>query len=360
MVDVRSVGAGGGSIAWLDGAGMVKVGPRSAGAVPGPASYGRGGTEATVTDANLLLGRLDAGTPLAGDMALNAEAAAEAVGRLAAGMRRPVVVVAAGIVRIADNNMAQAVRLVSVDRGHDPRHFALLAFGGAGPLHAAGLARLLNIRRIIVPVFPGAFSALGCLLAETRFDYQQTTIIPSNRVDLTQIEAIFARLMARAMDDIAREGPGQPPTIRRFVEMRYVGQNWEVEVELPATTDLTTALARGRELFEASHQERFGWHIPGERYELVNFKIVATVADAGFALPELEPGSQANPVAHRPVYFHETAAFLDTPIYRREELRRDTVFAGPAVVTALDATILVPPGWHAGVDAYGNLSLTWV
>ena len=182
MVDVRSIGAGGGSIAWLDGAGVLKVGPHSAGAVPGPASYGRGGKEATVTDANLLLGRLDESMPLAGDIALDPAAAAQAIGVLAAKMQRSPVEVAAGVIRIADSNMAQALRLVSVDRGHDPRNFALMAFGGAGPLHAPGLARLLNARRVIVPVFPGAFSALGCLIADTRFDYQQTRIVPLNRI----------------------------------------------------------------------------------------------------------------------------------------------------------------------------------
>jgi N-methylhydantoinase A len=357
MVDVRSIGAGGGSIAWLDGAGVLKVGPHSAGAVPGPASYGRGGTEATVTDANLLLGRLDASMPLAGDIHLDTYSAAEAIGMLAAKMQRSPVQVAAGIVRIAESNMAQALRLVSVDRGHDPRGFALIAFGGAGPLHAPGLARLLNISRIIVPVFPGAFSALGCLTADTRFDYQQTRIIPSNRIDLNEITAIFDRLIERAHDDFRREGYEQPPMIQRFVEMRYVGQNWEVEVELPTGGNLTEALIQGRKAFEASHERRFGWHMPGERSELVNFKIIAAADGPGLVLPEVPTGALPEPIERRQVYFQEAETFLDTPIFQRSDLRRGNRFAGPAIVAELDATVLMPSGWHAEVDRFGNIVL---
>ena len=357
MVDVRSIGAGGGSIAWLDGAGVLKVGPQSAGAVPGPASYGRGGMDATVTDANLLLGRLDAGMPLAGDINLDRTSATEAIGALAAKMQRSPVEVAAGIIRIADSNMAQALRLVSVDRGHDPRGFALIAFGGAGPLHAPGLARLLNISRIIVPVFPGAFSALGCLTADTRFDYQQTRIIPSNRIDLNEISAIFDRLIERAKDDFRREGYEQPPKIQRFVEMRYVGQNWEVEVELPAGADLSEALVQGRKAFEDSHEQRFGWHMPGERSELVNFKIIAAADGPGLVLPEVPAGPLPEPIERRQVYFQEVETFLDTPIFQRSELRRGNRFAGPAIVAELDATVVMPLGWQSEVDRFGNIVL---
>jgi N-methylhydantoinase A len=357
MVDVRSIGAGGGSIAWLDGAGGLKVGPASAGAHPGPASYGRGGTEPTVTDANLALGRLDRDRALAGDIRLDATAAEQVIGTLAERMGREPVDVAAGIVRIADNNMAQALRLVSVDRGHDPRHFAMIAFGGAGPLHAAGLARLLRITRIVIPVFPGAFSALGCLMAEVRFDYQQTTIIPSTQMYERRIAAIFSSLTERACRDFRREGYEQPAAIRRLVEMRYVGQNWEVEVELPASEDLMAALARGRELFERTHEERFGWHMPGERYELVNFKIVATAAGRGLALYELDAGPLPSPVRRQAVHFHEAAGFVEAPVYQRDDLRRGNTFAGPAVVAEMAATTLVPPGWQAVIDRYGNIVL---
>jgi N-methylhydantoinase A len=295
--------------------------------------------------------------PLAGDITLDSAAAADAIGVLAARMQRSPVEVAAGVIRIADSNMAQALRLVSVDRGHDPRNFALMAFGGAGPLHAPGLARLLNARRVIVPVFPGAFSALGCLIADTRFDFQQTRIIPLNRIDVNEIATIFDRLIERANEDFRREGYEQQPVIRRFVEMRYVGQNWEVEVELPVGADLMAALVQGRSAFEASHEQRFGWHMPGERAELVNFKIVASAEGPGLVLPELPDGPLPEPIERRPVYFQEAETFLETPVYQRGDLLRGNQFAGPAIVAELDATVIVPPGWQAEVDRFGNIVL---
>jgi N-methylhydantoinase A len=355
MVDVRSVGAGGGSIGWLDLAGSLKVGPQSARSMPGPACYGRGGDQPTVTDANLMLGRLDPSAPLAGDLHLDKDASAGAIGRLAAALGRDPIEVAAGITDIADNHMAQALRLVSVDRGHDPRRFAIMAFGGAGPLPAANLARLLGARRIIVPVFPGAFSALGCLMADARFDYRKTAITRSDRIDPAVLKEILDGLQRQALEDFDREGYCEQPAMTCSVEMRYAGQNWELDVPVDVGRPMEEALNEARRLFEAAHDERFGWHMDGSHFELVHFKVSAAISRGLFRLPERPAGAMPEPEGMRDVLFPGTSAFVPTRVYSRDKLPAHAVFEGPVVVSELASTTLVPPGATAQVDAYGNL-----
>ena len=357
MVDVRSVGAGGGSIAWIDAAGIMRVGPESAGANPGPACYGRGGKRATVTDANLLLGRLPDDLPLAGDLELDGQASERVIDELSAELGRDPADVALGILQIADNNMAQAVRLVTIDRGHDPRDFALIAFGGAGPLHAGAIARALSIRDVLVPVFPGAFSAYGALIADTRFDYMRTAVMPGAAPDLTRIQAVYEDLQDQAERDLAREMITAAPTLQRTIELRYAGQNWELEVPLegePAAASIEAVKRR----FHAEHEVHFGWSLPDGKLELVNFRLVATVARPTPGMPPLPRGPLPEPVSRRAVAFAGGARHEHTPVYWRADLNADNRLEGPALIAETDATVLLAPGDELEVEPFGNLLIT--
>lgn len=356
MVDVRSVGAGGGSIGWIDAAGILRVGPQSAGSVPGPACYGRGGTEPTITDANLVLGRLSDDLLLAGDVKLDRPGAEAALGRLAEQMGRSVEDVALGMVQIADNNMAQALRLVSIDCGHDPRDFALIAFGGAGPLHASSLARALAIRRVIVPVFPGAFSAFGALIADTRFDYMKTFITGGRTAaEIDRILAIYEELEHQATDDMAREGISIELEIERSIEMRYAGQNWELDVALEGAPS-PEVIALAKERFHREHQAQFGWNLPDGGLELVNFKLVATASRPKPEIAPLEPGPLPSPVVRRQVTFQGLGA-VASPVYWRDDLPAEASIAGPAIVAETNCTVLVQPGDTLEVNPAGHLTI---
>jgi N-methylhydantoinase A/oxoprolinase/acetone carboxylase beta subunit len=299
MVDIHTVGAGGGSIAWRDPGGALRVGPRSAGAEPGPACYGRGGTEATVTDAHVVLGRLDAATPLAGGVALDARAAHDAVARLARELGLTAGACAAGIVRVADAEMVRALRVMTVERGVDPRRFALLAFGGAGPLHAAAIAEELGMTRILVPRASGVLSALGLAAADRRRDRARTVLLHGDA------------LTAQALS--AGGGPGAVA-----YDVRYRGQSHELTVRGAGPDP-----AAVREAFEAVHEERYGYRDPAGDIEVVTIRV-----------SEVEPGP--------PVEF-------EAPAGGRIE--------GPAVVALPEATLVVPEGWSGEADATGTIVL---
>lgn len=358
MVDARAIGAGGGSLAWIDAAGILKVGPQSAGADPGPACYGRGGTEATVTDANVHLGRLSADFLLAGDLALDAAAASRALDPLAEALGLARDRVAQGIVDVATGNMAQALRLVSTDRGHDPRSSTLVAYGGAGPLHACELARALQIGQVLIPRYPGAFSALGALLADTRFDYTQTSWMRMRHLDLERVNALFASLEARALEDFRREGFQEAPRLVRSVDMRYVGQNWELTVTMPGGTLSADDFERAAAEFEAEHERFYGYSIPGEELELLTFNVAAVGTRHTIELPRIPTGPAPDPVARHPVVFSADEGPVETPIYRREDFAAGVELEGPAIVGQVDATTLVPPGATARVDELANLVIT--
>jgi N-methylhydantoinase A len=355
MVDARAIGAGGGSLAWIDSAGILKVGPRSAGADPGPACYGRGGTQATVTDANVVLGRLAPEFLLAGDLALGVDAAEAALDKLAGALGLSRERVAQGIVDVANSNMAQALRLVSTDRGYDPRGSTLVAYGGAGPLHACELARALQITRIVVPLYPGAFSALGALLADTRFDYTQTRWMRMSQLDVEEAREVFTGLETRAAQDFRAEGFSEAPRLVRSIDMRYVGQNWELNVPMPGgtlTLDDFTAAAR---VFEEEHERFYGYSIPGEELEMLTFSVAAVGTRHAIELPTLDSGGTPEPVARRQVVFGVEDGPVETAVYRRDDFGAGTEIDGPAVIGQADATTLLPPGATARVDGHGNL-----
>ena len=357
MLDIRSIGAGGGSKAWIDPAGLLKVGPASAGADPGPACYGRGGVDPTSTDANVVLGRIDPAFKLGGDVALVREPAERAIGKLGEQLGFDGERTAAGILEIMNSNMAEAMRLLTIDRGLDPREFTLVAFGGAGPLHAADLASLLGMRRVVVPIYPGVFSALGALLADARFDYIRSRITFSRNIDPDVIESDFAELEERAAADFAREGFADPPRIVRSVEFRYYGQNWELEVQFPAGKVTRQSIEESRLRFDAEHERQFGWSFPESDFELVNFRVTAVATRSTVELPELEPGPLPAPARVGSAYFHDAGGFVPTPIYNRHEMSADNEIDGPAIVVEDDATTLIPPDWTARVEKYGNMTM---
>src|SRR3954451_1238014 len=342
LIDIKSIGAGGGSIAWVDAGGFLRVGPKSAGAAPGPICYGRGGTQVTVTDANLLLGRLNPEYFLAGRMRLDPSAVTEAMEALGEPIGLAPLELAASIVEIANENMASAIKMVSLERGHDPRRFSLLAFGGAGPLHAAAVARVLGIPRVIVPQYPGVFSALGLLLADIRVDKVWTQAFRSNDVDASVVNRQFGRITERALAELRQEGFSGEPQVQRAINMRYFGQNYEHEVAIePGGLD-DAALERAFRRFDELHAERYGYAIQREVIELVSFKVTAIGKRAPIDLSRAN-GATGSARSTRQVYVRGHG-FLDALVAHRSSLALGEQLAGPAVIEEEGATLFVEPG----------------
>jgi N-methylhydantoinase A len=340
MVDVHTVGAGGGSVAWADPGGALRVGPRSAGAVPGPAAYGRGGSEPTVTDANLLLGYLNPDAPLAGGVRLDAAAAQAAVARLGRQLGLDVLEAAAGIVRVADEEMLRALRVATVERGVDPRTHALVAFGGAGPMHAVRLAEQLGIARVLCPSASGVLSALGLATADRRRDVGRSLLLQEPEIAAGEAREAVRELAAAARAEMPRA------TVEAHYELRYRGQSFELEV----TAGLDAAVAELRDLFEDAHERRYGYRDAEGRVELVNVRVSATEqarsdAGSGAAAGELQRGT-------RRAVFDGHA--LETAVLRGRAVpgRR---CRGPAIWELPEATAVIPPGWAAAVDDHGAL-----
>ncbi len=368
MVDIHSVGAGGGSIAWFERDGLLKVGPASAGARPGPACYGLGGTEATVSDANLLLGRLSPDGLLGGAMALDGAAAREALAPFADGLGFTVVKTAHGVIGIVVSTMVRAIRTISVERGHDPRDYTLMALGGAGPLHAGDVARALGVAEIIVPAAPGILCAQGLIVSDLKEDFVMSVHAVLDEAGPAMIAARIEVLVGQAESWFRREGvaPGAR-SLGVSLDMRYTGQNFELRVaicepgrepgrdpggELGAVPDA----ARLRALFFAVHEMNYGFHNPDDAVEIVNLRLTARGRLAKPPAPRLaalEAGTPT-PLSTRPVWFTADAA-LDTPVFDRARLAPGQLVRGPAVVEQLDSTTLLHPGDAARVDAALNL-----
>ena len=363
MVDINTVGAGGGSIAWFDRDGLMKVGPLSAGADPGPACYGQGGTEPTVSDANLLLGRLSARGLLDGRMALDpalaADAFAPAADRLGFTPQRT----AHGALGIVVANMVRAIRTISVERGHDPRGFALMPFGGAGPLHARDVAVALGIGQIIVPPSPGIVCAQGLVVSDIKenFVHSERTAAAASE---ESVRALVTGLLEAAQAWFAAEAiPQAARGLELGFDMRYVGQNFELAVPVasgPAlSADNLPDADTLRQMFFGEHDKAYGYHNPGDPVEIVNFRLTARgrlykEPEAASAAPSPPP---PEPFETRPVYFADPDSPVDTPVFDRAKLAGGQVIDGPAIVEQLDATTLVYPGDRATVDAAGNIAI---
>ncbi len=360
VVDVRTVGAGGGSIGWVDRGGFMRVGPQSAGAEPGPAAYGAGGDQATVTDANLVLGRLNPDYFLGGEMKLSLPRAEAAIERLADRTRLSQAQLsmreaALAIVRVVNDNMASTIRLITVEKGVDPRGFTLVAFGGAGPLHACSVARELQIRRILVPVHPGQCSAFGTLIADVRIDRVWTHDYRSDELDIGAVAGAFQRMVEDALSELRRSGFEGQPTIKRYISMRYLEQNYEEDILLVDGPITEETVAQAYEQFHERHNLFYGYSFPGEIMELVHFKVTALGAVPAVRLPRLETGSDAAPSAMRLVYLNDPGVPLECPVFRRTQLKARAHLRGPAIIEEESSTTLVEPEFDLEVDPYGNL-----
>jgi N-methylhydantoinase A len=351
-IEILTIGAGGGSLAWIDPAGSLRNGPQSAGADPGPACYQRGGEEPTNTDANVALGRL--GSELVGGaVGLDRGAADAAVSRVGEPLGLDTTGAARAIIQVANANMADAVRLISIRRGYDPREFALVVFGGAGALHGAALARELSIPTVLVPPNPGITSALGCLLVDVRHDLSEMFLRRADAVDLDELEAAFGKLEAEGRERLAAEGVDEARmTLQRTIAMRYLGQ-WRslaVSVE-PGITSLEEVVAS----FHDEHEREFAYRREGAPIEVYQLAVQAlgVTPKPELARYELEPDAALpEPLATRGVHFDEHDDAVDTPIYDRTELPAGARVEGPAIIEQLDSTVVVPPGVVAEVDEH--------
>ena len=355
-LDINAVGAGGGSIAWFDRDGLMKVGPQSAGAQPGPACYGRGGKDATVTDANLVLGRLSPKGLLGGGMALDEALARNAIAPLAERLGFSVERTAHGMLGIVVANMVRAIRAVSVERGHDPRAFALLPFGGAGPLHATDVAKSLGIRRCLVPFAPGILCAQGLVVSDLRETFVRTAVTPLDEARMNEVRTRIGELKAQADAWFAAERvEAANRSVDIVLDARYVGQNFELAIGLGPADPLPRAEEIMRRFF-AEHERAYGFHNPDDPIEIVNFRLIAF---GKLRQPAARPGTPRKsgapaPSARRKVWFEADKA-QDTPVYDRATLMTADTIAGPAVIEQLDSTTLLFPGDRATVDPHLNL-----
>jgi len=359
VIDLAEVSAGGGSIAWLDRAGALRVGPRSAGADPGPVCYGRGGSEPTVTDCNLVLGYLDHGSLLGGELAIDHDQAAAAIRkRLAEPLGTDVRAAAAAVIDVVNHAMAEALKIVSLQRGYDPRDFMLAAFGGAGPLHAAALARELGISGIICPPIPGAFSALGLVGTDLKRDYVQTLYTAAGSPDAAALETAFTMLEKTGAAMLDRAGiPAQRRRFERAVDARYARQSYELAVPVAASRMDETVVAGIVESFHQRHRKTYGHDNRSEPVQIVSARLSAIGLLPALAIRSEPAQSAAQALKdRREIWFRETGT-IPADVYERARMPAHMDAAGPAVIESLESTILVPPGWHAKMNADGFVLL---
>ena len=357
MVDVHTIGAGGGSIAFVNDAGMLQVGPESAGADPGPICYARGGTRPTITDANLVLGRLDPSALLSVDNPVSLDDVKDAFRReIGDILGLSAEEAAAAVTRVANDRMAGALRMVSLSRGHDPRDFALFAFGGAGPLHAVALARELAIPRVLVPAKPGITNALGCCVADVRHDYVNTVNTPVAALDMDQVRGILESQIAEGKTTIEREGVEiEELIVLHTADMQFQGQSHILTIEVAGTNVTRETLQTD---FEKAYWNRFEVELPEIRAVLVNLHTAVIGRRKPISLDALAEKGEAHPqpVSRRQVWFE--GEWKETAIYRRDQIAPGTELHGPAIIEQLDTTIVVQPGNRVDADGQGNLIIT--
>lgn len=354
IIDLHIIGAGGGSIAWRDPGGALNVGPRSAGAEPGPACYGRGGTSPTVTDANLVLGRLSPGYFNAGRMSLDLDAARRAIGSLAGSLGLSIEETALGIIRVVNANMVKGIAAVTILRGIDVRGFSLLSFGGAGGVHAVDLARSLSMREALIPPLPGTFSAVGLLVTEGRHDYVTALGgVRTGNLDLAQIEAHYVRMEREALDELTGQG-FDPSAISliRTADLKVAGQTYELSLPFPGTGTIdASAVDQLIQAFSRLYRERYAFFFEGEPIEIVNLRVAALGRNAPVSFEHPLHGKSDPSAARkglRPVYF-EHLGFVDTGIYERSLLKPGNIIRGPAIVEEATSSVLIPPETEASV-----------
>ncbi len=362
MIDIDTIGAGGGSIAHVDSGGAFRVGPESAGSRPGPAAYGLGGTQPTVTDANLVLGRLDPDNFLGGEMALDPNAARAAIGELAGRLEFDEQDTAEGILTILNSNMANAIRARTIQKGLDPRSFALVAFGGAGPLHGAEVAAMLDIPEVIIPPHPGITSAAGLLTTDLKYEQIQTEFQVQGSVDAGRINADFEALEQRLLAQFAADGIASGGVrLERSGDLRYVGQGYELRVPFPAGDIDDAALDTVWSALHEQHKAEYGHFFPASPIEIVNIRLTGIGHMPKIARPSVRGGESlaAARVRVASCIFRVGGKLqsFETAHYKREAIPLDEPLEGPAVVHQIDTTTVVPPGWYAVADTGGNMIL---
>ncbi|RST57420.1 hydantoinase/oxoprolinase family protein [Siminovitchia terrae] len=357
MIDIRTIGAGGGSIAWIDNGGMLNVGPESAGADPGPVCYGRGGENPTVTDANLILGRLSPDNFLGGSMEIDYDAAYQALERLGKKLNMSAEETADSIIKIANNSMVGALRMVLVEEGHDPRDFTLMNFGGAGPLHASDLMEIAEIPRALIPMHPGQFSAVGFMYSDARVDLQRTVQMTSKKFDIARANEVFQQLKKAGLEDLSSQGYTDNYNIITSIEMRYLGQNYELDIPFNEEEINEENVQTIWNTFHSMHEERFGFKIDGEVMEVVTFKVTIISETDKPAAKKIDRanGSQAVPKDERMVRFDRES--LMTTIYDRETLLDGHEIVGPAIIEENASSTIVGPQHKLTVDSFGNMHI---
>ena len=355
MLDIRSIGAGGGSIARIDAGGMLVVGPESAGANPGPACYRLGGRQPTVTDANVVTGRISPTNFLGGKISLDADAARVAIQPIADHLGLPLENAALSIIHIANNNMVGALHSVLTEQGLDPRDFVLVAFGGAGPPHISDLMTDASIPRGLVPNFPGQFSALGFIMADARVDRHRTVQLNSRFFDRARAAATMSALVKECVADLAAQGHTDV-VIARSVEMRYLGQNHELEIPADVEAFTEEEVARLLAAFHELHEARFGFRL-SDHIEIVNFLVTGIAKTGQLGFPEIGSAkAAATPVSRRPVWF--ASGWVETPVYARVDLLHGHAVSGPALIEESASVTVLDPGKKITVDRYGNLLIS--
>lgn len=355
MMDIHTIGAGGGSIAWIDSGGALRVGPQSAGAEPGPACYGAGGAEPTVTDANLVLGRLSTGSLLGGAITLDPSAARRVIEeKIATRLQCTVEEAAEGIIRVINASMTAAIRKLTVERGYDPRLFTLVPFGGAGPLHGVELARELGIRDVVIPIAPGVASAEGLVFSNLRSDRIQTRVELLDRLGAAEFDKTLDGLTAQAKGDLSSSTEEGDPVISRRAGLRYAGQGYDIPIDLPAGPADLSALASA---FHVEHERQYGFARRDQLVQLVNLWVSAElpIADARRTPAERTVSDRPAPRSTRPVFL--SGRWIDTAVYDRSELCSGQKIDGPAIIEQLDSTALIWPGGHASVDAWEQIDI---
>lgn len=362
MIDIHTIGAGGGSIAYLDRGKAFRVGPQSAGAEPGPAAYGRGGTVPTVTDANLVLGRLVADNFLGGRMSLDAEASARVIGELAAKLGRSPEETAEGALTVLNSNMANAIRSRTVQKGIDPREFTLAGFGGAGPLHAAEVAAMLDMQDVLIPPHPGITSAVGLLTADLEYHALRTAFAIKGALDLGRLQALFDDMEAELGAIFARDKvPAEKVKMLRQADLRYVGQGYELKIDVPDGPLTDAALESVWSAFHDRHREEYGHAFEASPIEIVTVKVRGVgIVDKLAEPPAYAVTGEPKQVGSGRCVFrvNDELKTYDTPHIERTSLPVDRRFSGPAILLQTDTTTVVPPGWTYSADHHGNVRMT--
>jgi N-methylhydantoinase A len=363
MIDIITIGAGGGSISYIDEGGALKVGPKSAGANPGPACYGRGGKNPTVTDANVILGKLNQKKILGGRMDVFADLAHQAIEeKICRNSSLSLLEAAKGIVSVVNSNMMRAIRVVSVERGYDVRDFSLLAFGGAGPLHACEVSRELGISHIIIPPSPGTLCSLGLLMADTKFDLSRSNIMIACLENLGKINRIFDSMIKEGREMLQRQGIAKERrSFVKFIDARYERQNYEISISIPDCALTEEILAKAINDFHQEHHKNYGYCNENMKVQIINYRLSAIGNIDKPAMKEavIDPKTPAPaPVEVREVFFEGEKEYLPCKVYRRDDFHPGCALKGPAVIEQMDTTTVVPPGWSIFTDEFLNLQLS--